>query len=144
MDSPPPDEEAQVASNSTTSHKTTKKTTTTKSTTTTAKKAEPQKTETKSAGSAKSQTVNAKVQAQSAQQKEVDNWNKQHPQNKVTLKNGKYSTIVSSNLGKHEVTANSFDELKTKVNEHLKKANASNTTKYSTGGYTGLGRMMKH
>ena len=50
---------------------------------------------------------------------------------KVTLKNGKYSTVVSSNLGKHEVTANSFDELKTKVYAHLKRANAPHSTNYS-------------
>lgn len=50
---------------------------------------------------------------------------------KVTLKNGKYSTVVSSNLGKHEVTANSFDELKTKVYAHLKRTNAPHSTKYS-------------
>lgn len=76
-------------------------------------------------------TQNTQSKQTNKAQAEVDNWNKQHPQSKVTLKNGKYSTVVSSNLGKHEVTANSFDELKTKVYAHLKRANAPHSTNYS-------------
>lgn len=96
-------------------------------------KATSKKSNSEGAGSVKQQpkTQNTQSKQTNKAQAEVDNWNKQHPQSKVTLKNGKYSTVVSSNLGKHEVTANSFDELKTKVYAHLKRANAPHSTKYS-------------
>lgn len=98
-----------------------------------AKKATSKKSNSEGAGGVKQQpkTQNTQPKQTNKAQAEVDNWNKQHPQGKVTLKNGKYSTVVSSNLGKHEVTANSFDELKTKVYAHLKRANAPHSTNYS-------------
>lgn len=96
-------------------------------------KATSKKSNSEGAGGVKQQpkTQNTQSKQTNKAQAEVDNWNKQHPQSKVTLKNGKYSTVVSSNLGKHEVTANSFDELKTKVYAHLKRANAPHSTNYS-------------
>ena len=96
-------------------------------------KATSKKSNSEGAGGVKQQakTQNTQPKQTNKAQAEVDNWNKQHPQSKVTLKNGKYSTVVSSNLGKHEVTANSFDELKTKVYAHLKRANAPHSTNYS-------------
>lgn len=96
-------------------------------------KATSKKSNSEGAGGVKQQpkTQNTQSKQTNKVQAEVDNWNKQHPQSKVTLKNGKYSTVVSSNLGKHEVTANSFDELKTKVYAHLKRANAPHSTNYS-------------
>lgn len=96
-------------------------------------KATSKKSNSEGAGGVKQQpkTQNTQSKQTNKVQAEVDNWNKQHPQSKVTLKNGKYSTVVSSNLGKHEVTANSFDELKTKVYAHLKRTNAPHSTNYS-------------
>lgn len=96
-------------------------------------KATSKKSNSEGVGGVKQQakTQNTQSKQTNKAQAEVDNWNKQHPQSKVTLKNGKYSTVVSSNLGKHEVTANSFDELKTKVYAHLKRANAPHSTNYS-------------
>lgn len=96
-------------------------------------KATSKKSNSEGAGGVKQQpkTQNTQPKQTNKAQAEVDNWNKQHPQSKVTLKNGKYSTVVSSNLGKHEVTANSFDELKTKVYAHLKRTNAPHSTNYS-------------
>lgn len=96
-------------------------------------KATSKKSNSEGAGGVKQQpkTQNTQPKQTNKAQAEVDNWNKQHPQSKVTLKNGKYSTVVSSNLGKHEVTANSFDELKTKVYAHLKRANTPHSTNYS-------------
>lgn len=96
-------------------------------------KATSKKSNSEGAGGVKQQpkTQNTQSKQTNKVQAEVDNWNKQHPQSKVTLKNGKYSTVVSSNLGKHEVTANSFGELKTKVYAHLKRANAPHSTNYS-------------
>lgn len=87
--------------------------------------------------------------AKVARQNEVNNWNKAHPNHKVTLKGSQYSTTVNTvQSGNVQVTANSFSELKTKVNNVLNRANASNTSKYKAGGYgssyAALGQMMQH
>lgn len=93
-------------------------------------------------------TTGSKVASKYQAQKEVQNWNKQHPDKQVTYANGKYSTQVSTisttrgKVGK-TITANSFDELKTLVNEYINSVNNS-TNKYSTGGYSGLGGMIRH
>ena len=87
--------------------------------------------------------------ARVAKENEVKKWNKEHPNHKVTLKGNQYSTTVNTvQSGNITVTANSFSELKTKVNNVLNRANASNTTKYKAGGYgssyAALGQMMQH
>lgn len=80
---------------------------------------------------------------------EVENWNKQHPEKKVTYNNGKYSTYVSTistrqgKVGK-TITANSFKELQKQVNNYLSSVNNNDSNKYSTGGYSGLGGLMRH
>ena len=93
-------------------------------------------------------TTSKKTPINNKAQQEVQDWNKQHPDKQVTYANGKYSTHVSTistargRVGK-TITANSFDELKTLVNEYINSVN-NNTNKYSTGGYPGLGGMMRH
>ena len=82
-------------------------------------------------------------------QAKVENWNNNNPDKKVTYNNGKYSTYVSTistrqgKVGK-TITANSFDELTKQVNSYLSSINNNDSNKYSTGGYSGLGGLMRH
>ncbi len=87
--------------------------------------------------------------------KAVYEWNKSHPQNKVTFNNGKYSTtvkVISTHSGSltREVSANSFAQLKAEVQKAVQelKNNAkridNSVSSNGTGSYASIGRAMQH